>query len=69
MSEQTKQTRTLKDIELEVLAEGREWMRQRLKEKLEQESERDGRIFPPQPTKSPASAHSMDANIDRSGRD
>jgi len=69
MSEQTQPTRTLKDIELEVFAEGREWMRQRLKEKLEQEAERDGRIFPPQPTKGAPSASPMDGTKDRSGGD
>ena len=53
-----KQTRTgsLREIELEVEAEGREWMRQRLEERLQKEAERDSAFFPPQPKKSPASS-------------
>ena len=39
-------TRTIREIELEVIAEGREWMKQRLQEKLQQEAERDGRVSP-----------------------
>ena len=46
-------TRSLREIELEVEAEGREWMRQRLEEKLQREADRDGAVFPPQPKKSP----------------
>ncbi len=42
MSDKLQRTRTLREIELEVMAEGREWMRQRLGEKLQQEAERDG---------------------------
>jgi hypothetical protein len=40
--------RSLREIEAEVLAEGREWTRQRLQEKLQQEADRLGRVFPPQ---------------------
>ena len=57
MSEQQPRRRTLREIELEVEAEGREWMRQRLEEKLQKEAERDGTFFPPQPQKGAASAH------------
>jgi len=56
--------RSLREIEDEVLAEGREWMRQRLQQKLQQEADRTGQVFPPQPTpplaragKEPAPAH------------
>jgi hypothetical protein len=42
--------RSLREIEEEVLGEGREWMRQRLQQKLQQEADRTGRVFPPQPT-------------------
>ena len=49
-------TRSLREIELEVEAEGREWMRRRLEERLQKEADRDGAVFPPQPKKSPASA-------------
>ena len=56
MSDQSPRTRTFKEIEQEVLAEGREWMRQRLEEKLQKEAEREGAVFPPQPKKGAASA-------------
>lgn len=65
MSDKPQRARTLREIELEVLGEGREWMRQRLQDKLQQEAEREGRIFPPQPTKSQTPAHGMDAAPDR----
>jgi len=68
MSDKLQRIRTLKEIEEEVLAEGREWMRQRLEEKLQQEAERDGRIFLPQRPKSPAPPQGMDADSDRSRR-
>ena len=42
--------RSLREIEDEVLAEGREWTRQRLQEKLQQQADCTGRVFPPQPT-------------------
>jgi hypothetical protein len=56
MSDQPQRKRTLREIELEVEAEGRDWMRQRLEEKLQKEAERDGAVFPPQPKKGAASA-------------
>ncbi len=56
MSDQAQRRRSLRELELEVEAEGRDWMRQRLEEKLQKEAERDGTIFPPQPTKGPAAA-------------
>jgi hypothetical protein len=40
--------RSLRHIEEEVLAEGREWMRQRLQQKLQQQADQHGRVFPPQ---------------------
>jgi len=69
MSGKLQGRRTLREIELEVLGEGREWMKQRLQEKLQQEAERDGRVFPPQPTESQASAHRMDDAADRGRAD
>ncbi len=50
-SEQKPKGRSLRDIELAVEAEGREWMRKRLEEKLQEEADRDGAVFPPQRTK------------------
>ena len=69
MSEPVKRTATLRETEMEVMAEGREWMRQRLEEKLKQQAERDGRVFPPQRKKGSASAHGMDDARDRSRED
>jgi hypothetical protein len=43
-------TRSLREFEDEVLAEGQEWMRQRLQQKLQEEADRTGRVFPPPPT-------------------
>jgi len=43
--------RSLRDIELEVLEEGREWTRRRLEQRLQQEADRQGGVFPPQRTK------------------
>jgi hypothetical protein len=39
---------SLRDIELEVLEEGREWTRRRLEQRLQQEADRQGGVFPPQ---------------------
>ena len=69
MSEQPQRTRTLREIELEVLAEGREWMRQRLEQRLQQEAQREGRIFPPQRAKSQAPTEPMDGPVDRGRSD
>ena len=60
MSDQAQRSRSLREIELEVEAEGREWTRRRLEERLQQEADRDGKVFPPQRAKSPASSDRMD---------
>ena len=60
MSDQAQRNRSLREIELEVEAEGREWTRRRLEERLQQEADRDGKVFPPQRAKRPASADRMD---------
>jgi hypothetical protein len=39
----------LKQIEAEVWLEGREWMRQRLQQRLQARSDRLGAVSPPQP--------------------
>lgn len=39
---------TLAEIEEGVLAEGREWMRQRLQQKLQERADHISRSFPPQ---------------------
>jgi hypothetical protein len=38
---------SLADIEGEVAAEGREWTRQRLQERLQQLADQHGEVFPP----------------------
>jgi hypothetical protein len=70
MSPQNDTARSLRDLELEVEAEGREWMRRRLEEKLQAEAHRHGGVFPPQPTPSAPSAARADASAHqlRAGR-
>ena len=60
MSDQAQRSRSLREIELEVEAEGREWTRRRLEERLQQEADRDGQVFPPQRAKSQAASDRMD---------
>jgi hypothetical protein len=60
MSAQLHTSRSLREIEIEVEAEGREWTRRRLEAKLQEEAERDGKVFPPQRSKSPTSADQLD---------
>jgi hypothetical protein len=63
----TEQTRppTLREIEMEVEAEGREWTRQRLQQRLQAEADRQGGVFPPQRPASGASAQPPDATAHR----
>ena len=65
MSSETDGPRTLREMELEVEAEGREWMRRRLEEKLQAEVNRHGGVFPPERTQGVASAAANDAPADR----
>ena len=67
-SEQAGRARSLREIELEVEAEGREWTRQRLQQRLQEEAERHGKVFPPQRAKAGASAQSSDAGAQRRRR-
>ena len=62
MSPQNDAPRSLRELELEVEAEGREWMRRRLEEELQAEANRHGGVFPPQPTQSPPPATRADAS-------
>lgn len=55
------QVRSLLEIELEVLEEGREWTRRRLEQRLQQEADRQGGVFPPKRTKSTSSSKKTDA--------
>ena len=47
MHEQPEREPTLAEIEEEVWAEGREWMRQRLQQKLQERAERISQTFSP----------------------
>jgi len=49
---------------MEVMAEGREWTRQRLQQRLQEEADRQGGVFPPEPKQGGASAQSSDADAD-----
>jgi hypothetical protein len=60
--------RSLREIEMEVLAEGREWTRRRLEERLQQEADRLGGVFPPQRSQGQASASRTDARAHRRRR-
>jgi hypothetical protein len=60
--------RPLREIELEVEAEGREWTRQRLQQRLQEEAARVGEVFPPQRPAPHSPAHPPDAAA-HGGRD
>ena len=57
--------RSLRDIELEVLEEGREWTRRRLEQRLQQEADRQGGVFPPQRPKGTSPAKRGDETAHR----
>ena len=48
-----KKKQSLKELEAEVLAEGREWTRQRLQQRLQAQAEEAGAVFPPSATPTP----------------
>ena len=48
MSSESDAPRSLREMELEIEVEGREWMRRRLEEKLQAEVTRYGGGFPPE---------------------
>ena len=47
---ESKKALSLKELEAEVLAEGREWTRQRLQQRLQTEAEEAGAALPPPAT-------------------
>lgn len=67
MTSDTNRPRALREIELEVLEEGREWTRQRLEQKLQEEADRQGGVFPPEPRKTSARAKAPDDSPKRRG--
>jgi hypothetical protein len=50
MNPKSKTLPSLADIEREVVAESREWGRQRLEERLQKLAEEHGEVFPPKAT-------------------
>lgn len=68
MSSENETPRGLYEIEMEVLAEGREWMRRRLEEKLQQQANREGSVFPPERAQGKASAEKANAAAHRRRR-
>ena len=46
MNSENQPVRSLREIEMEVLEEGREWTRRRLEQKLQEEATRHGGVFP-----------------------
>ena len=67
MTSDNDRPRSLRDIELEVLEEGREWTRQRLEQKLQEEANRQGGVFPPEQPKGSAPAKAIDESAKRRG--
>ena len=69
MSDQAERKLSLREIEMEVETEGREWMRRRLEERLQREADRDNAVFPPQPKEgaSPAPKGAAAAHRGRRG--
>jgi len=61
--------RTLREIEMEVLEEGREWTRRRLEQRLQEEANRQGGVFPPQRPEGPPPAKAGHGSADRRGKD
>jgi hypothetical protein len=64
MNTEHERPRTLREIELEVMAEGREWTRKRLQQRLQEEADRHGGVFPPEQQPGGASAQSSNADAD-----
>ena len=56
--------RSLREIEMEVMAEGREWTRKRLQQRLQEEADQHGGVFPPESKLGGASAGAADADAD-----
>jgi len=65
MNPELQRPRSLREIELAVEAEGREWTRQRLQQELQREADLQGGVFPPQRPTPGASAKAKDAAAHR----
>jgi hypothetical protein len=68
MKNNEEQIPSLSEIEAEVMAEGREWMRRRLQEKLQQLSDQHGEVFPPKPKSAQTSASAKVSSAHRRRR-
>jgi hypothetical protein len=49
MKSEQKRMLSLKEVEAQVLAEGREWTRQRLEQRLQEQAREAGALSPPAP--------------------
>jgi hypothetical protein len=67
MNSDNEPMRSLREIEMEVLEEGREWTRRRLEQKLQEETTRHGGVFPPQRKKGSSPKAPDDASAHRGG--
>jgi len=56
MNSENDHERSLREQELAVEVEGREWMRQQLEKRLQAQADRQGSVFPPRGTAGVASA-------------
>jgi hypothetical protein len=65
MNSDNKAVRSLREIEMEVLEEGREWTRRRLEQRLQEEANRHGGVFPPQRKKGAPPQAPGDASTQR----
>lgn len=68
MNSEHEQPRSLREIELAVEAEGREWTRQRLEQELQKEADQHGGVFPPQRATGSASAKAQASPAQRRRR-
>jgi hypothetical protein len=65
MNSETERVPSLREMELEVEAQGREWMRKRLEEKMQEQANRHGGVFPPERKKGVASSARDPASAQR----
>ena len=59
---------SLAEIEREVVAESREWGRQRLQERLQQLADEQGEVFPPGPSQASRSQPAQRVGKRKTGR-
>jgi len=65
MNSEAQRVPSLREMELEVEIEGREWMRKRLEEKMQEQANRHGGVFPPERKKGVASSARDNASAQR----